>query len=223
MSNSKTPKTFSANSLKLLDTSPEEYKLKYEEGLFLPKISPSAKAGQNLHSYLCYYLKGFDITKIENALAPSDREFIEKIKTYNAVCKLKNAPKIQIEQPFLIRCTPPDTKNPQAARVLGNTFYLTGRFDAVLQTMPDKNLPHADENCQNTIQIYDWKTQNLPKNPEDDIQTIVYLYAASKLYKTQDISITYIALVKNEYVTIPYNPEYDYLSTISIIVNKCLP
>lgn len=194
-----TLKTFSANSLKILDKDPVEFRLKYEEGLFLTQDPPSAKAGQNLHSFLCYYLKGFNLEKIENALAADDKDFLEKIKTYSAISYLKAAQEKHIEQPFLIKCTPPAP---------GTGFYLTGRFDAVLN-------PQGQ-----TVKIYDWKTQNLPKNPECDIQTIVYLYSASKLYKTENVSITYVALARDESIEIPYNPECDYLLKISNIVDK---
>lgn len=198
--------TFSANSLKILDKDPNEFKLKYQEGIFLNPDSGAAKQGQNLHSYICFYLKDFDMSKIENALAGSDKAFIEKIKEYNTIKTLKNAAVKDIEQPFFVKCTFPGTSPGN----LQDIFYLTGRFDAVLhQTNPE-----------NSIQIFDWKTQNLPKDPENDIQTVVYLYAASKLYRTNDISLTYITLAKNETATIAFNPSADYLSRISNILIK---
>lgn len=211
--------TFSANSLKLLDKSPDDFKLKYKEGLFLNQSNKSAKAGEKLHNFLCYYLKGFDMTKIEASLSEADRIFLNNIKTFDEVEKLKNAKNKDIEQPFLIKCahkqnTAPCTQNPMSTQDAANdTFFLTGRFDAVLR--------NDFQNTKNPkIKIYDWKTQNLPKNPENDIQTMVYLYSSSKLYKTQDISITYVSLTKNEAVEIPYNKERDYFSAILNIVKK---
>ena len=103
----------------------------------------------------------------------------------------------------------PDMQNQKACKAKKtDTFYLTGRFDAVL----------LDKNPK--IQIYDWKTINLPKNPNDDIQTIVYLYAASKLYKTNDILITYLSLTKDENTTIAFDSADNYLAKITAIVNK---
>ena len=61
---------------------------------------------------------------------------------------------------------------------------------------------------------------NLPKDAESDIQTVVYLYAASKLYKTENVSITYVSLTKNESKTVSFDPEFNYLSRISGIVKK---
>jgi len=189
--------TFSANSLKILDKSMEEFRLKYIDNLYFTPDNKQAKKGQNLHSFLCYYLKNFDTSKFETAMAEKDLEFIENIKEFDEIKLLKNADKKSIEQPFLIKCTP--EKSP--------CFYLTGRFDAVLSK-------------DNEIKIYDWKTLNLPKNPENDIQTIVYLFAASKLYKTTKVTIKYISLTKNESIEISYTPEFDYFKRIFEIVKK---
>ena len=129
-------------------------------------------------------------------------ETLVKIKEFDEIQSLKQADKKYIEQPFLIKCTTD----------IMPVFYLTGRFDAVL-IKEDK------------VQIYDWKTLNLPKNPENDIQTIVYLYCASKLYKsyeTQNISITYISLTKNESIEIKYNNTYGYFEKITSLVSKIL-
>lgn len=203
--------TFSANSLKLLDKDPAAFKLKYEENLFFTPDSSSAKKGQNLHSFLRYYIEGFDVSKIENSLSEEDRAFIQKIKSYKAPLLLKNADKKHIEQPFLIKCRPENTLKPSKDKVLNETkqepFYLTGRFDAVLET-------------EKGVRIFDWKTINLPKNPECDIQTVVYLYSAQKLYKTEDLSLTYVSLSKDESVSIPYDKDYDYFSAILNIVKK---
>lgn len=207
--------TYSANSLKLLDKDPEAFKLKYGEGIFLNPDNSSAKAGQNLHSFLCFYLKGFDMGKIEASFSKKDREFIENIKEFDAVKTLKNAGKKDIEQPFLIRCTKEGEQE----------FYLTGRFDAVLRLdnkSGGNNCSVNDGNVGNLygVEIYDWKTVNIPKNPEDDIQTVVYLYAASKLYKTQNVSVTYVSLSKNESKTVCFDQSYNYLSKIEDIVQK---
>lgn len=209
--------TYSANSLKLLDKDPVAFRLKYKDGLFLNPDNSSTKVGQNLHSFLCFYLKGFDMGKIEASFSKKDREFLENIKEFDAVKTLKNASNgpagecgKYIEQPFLIKCTKEDSKE----------FYLTGRFDATLCCNNCTDNDIAGNTKFSQVEIYDWKMVNLPKNPEDDIQTIVYLYAASKMYKTQDVSVTYISLSKNENKTIFFDPNFDYLTKISNIVQK---
>ncbi len=208
--------TFSANSLKILDKDSENFRLKYKEGLFLNPDNSNTKAGQNLHNFLCFYLKGFDMTKIEASFSKKDRDFIDKIKEFDAIKTLKAADDgplsgvvKNIEQPFLIKCG--GNKLCSAANSTQSKaeeeFYLTGRFDAILQT-------------EKGVQIYDWKMVNLPKDAESDIQTVVYLYAASKLYKTENVSITYVSLTKNESKTVSFDPEFNYLSRISGIVKK---
>ncbi len=218
--------TYSANSLKLLNKDPEAFRLKYKEGLFLNPDNSSAKAGQNLHSFLCFYLKGFDISKIENSFSKKDREFLDNIKEFDVVKALKNAAKKDIEQPFLIKCVPnlSDLKKNDGK----NTFYLTGRFDAVL--CYNKRVcgylnggavcGAADDTMDFGVEIYDWKTVNLPKNPKEDVQTLVYLYAASRLYGTENVSIIYVSLSKNESTTICFDRACDYLEKIFEIVQK---
>ena len=208
-----TKTVFSANSLKILDNDPAAYKLKYKDGLFLNPDSSSTKAGQNLHNFLCFYLKGFYMAKIEASFSKKDREFLENIKEFNAVKTLKNAPEKDIEQSFLIRCI----------RKQEQEFYLTGRFDAVLCCgSKDGGTASSAVGAIKApkVEIYDWKMVNVPKKPEGDIQSIVYLYAASKLYKTRNVSITYVSLAKNESKTVYFNPEFNYLEKISNIVQK---
>ncbi len=189
--------TFSANSLKILEKSTEEFRLKYIENLYLTPDSSQTKAGQNLHNFLCFYFKNFDTSKIEAAFNKEDKDFINGIKEFNAIKTLKSAHAKHIEQPFLIKCIPENFC----------CFYLTGRFDAVLTNGGE-------------IKIYDWKTASLPKNPENDLQTVVYLYAASKLYGTENISIEYVSLTKNGSVKINYTPEFDYFKRIFDVVQK---
>ncbi len=190
--------TFSANSLKLLNKSTEEFKIKYEQNLCLIQDNQNAKAGENLHKFLCYYLKDFDTSKIEAAFSMKDKNFIEDIKNLDAVKILKSAHRKFIEQPFLVKCHFQDKSG---------VFYLTGRYDAVLI----KN---------DSINIYDWKSANIPDDPEFDIQTITYLYSASKLYKTKNVSIEYVSLTKDEAVKVCYNTSYNYFEKIESIVNK---
>ncbi len=215
--------TFSANSLKILDKSTDEFRLRYIKNLYFTPDNKKAKTGQNLHNFLCFYLKNFDTSKIEGSFSEDDKNFIEKIKDFDEIKLLKDADKKSIEQPFLIKCTPENTIEPKNLDVTDNfykkenllpdkhqtknVFYLTGRFDAALIK-------------ENSVEIYDWKTLNTPKDPENDIQTIVYLYAASKLYKTKNISIKYISLTKNESVEIPYTSNFNYFKRIFGIVQK---
>ena len=78
----------------------------------------------------------------------------------------------------------------------GYNFYLTGRFDAIFQ---DKD---------NYI-IYDC-----------DLQSIVYLYCGSKIFKTQNISICYYSLEKTEFLTVNFSKENNYFESITKVIDK---
>ena len=79
----------------------------------------------------------------------------EKKIYLNFIDKLKDKKDffIETEYPFLIK-----------EELNNENYYLTGRFDAIYK----KDSEYI---------IYDWKTLNLPKNPKDDLQSIVYIYA----------------------------------------------
>ena len=86
-------------------------------------------------------------------------------------------------------------------------YYLTGRYDALYK-----------EN-DNYI-IYDWKTLNIPNNVEHDLQTVVYLYTASKIFKTNSIKMRYVAIEKQEYRDIEFLSNDIYKKRIDEIVGK---
>lgn len=197
--------TFSVNSLKILDRSKEEFVLKYEENLFLSTSDKNAKAGQNLHSFLSYYLSNLDTAKIEASFGASDKAFIEKIKSRPEIKALKAAQDKRIETPFFVKC---------------DKYWLTGRFDAVLFT---SNAASSNENntfAADTVQIFDWKTTSLPKDVDNDLQTIVYLYSAQKLHRPKNLELTYVSLSKNETATAKFASTNDYEAKIIKIIEK---
>ncbi|MCD8024737.1 MAG: PD-(D/E)XK nuclease family protein, partial [Candidatus Gastranaerophilales bacterium] len=123
------------------------------------------------------YLKNFDIEKLELALESEDLAVWKIHKNSEIMQTIKNAGKKFIEQPFFIKET-----------CLMPPFYLSGRLDAVIY--------HEGKYI-----IFDWKTENLPKNPEDDIQTVVYMYCVSKLFKTKNIQMKYCSIKEQKTVT----------------------
>ncbi len=86
-------------------------------------------------------------------------------------------------------------------------YYLTGRFDAIYK---------KDENYI----IYDWKTLNIPNNIENDLQTIVYLYSASKIFNTKNIKMRYVAVEKIEFKDVEFKSNDIYKKRIDEIVGK---
>ncbi|MBR2069751.1 MAG: PD-(D/E)XK nuclease family protein [Candidatus Gastranaerophilales bacterium] len=180
--------TFSANSLKVLDKSLDEFINKYEYHLSIFKKDKRAVLGSKYHSLICQYLKGYDITKMKLELSDSNvfDKFLKSINRDNF---------IKTEYPFLIKCE------------LNNIpYYLTGRYDAIYH---DKGFI-----------IYDWKTLNIPQDVENDLQTIVYLYTLSLIFKTQDIKMRYISIEKSEYKDVEYKNSNYYKKRIDEIIGK---
>ena len=187
--------TFSANSLKVLNKSVKEFENKYINSLEFIKKDEKAKLGNKFHGLICYYLKGFNIEKIENSLK-EEKETWEKIKNSKIIEFANSGDKKYIEQPFFIK-----------ENVCGKNFYLTGRFDAVIK---------KDEKYI----ILDWKTKTLPENPKTDIQTIVYFEAASKLFKTENIEMVYYSLSDENIAQVQF--EGCYIDEIKKIISKII-
>ena len=185
--------TFSSNSLKVLDKSLEEFMDRYIYNLFWTKKEKRAQLGQKFHSLICFYLKGFDIKKLEDVLDDNERQ------TWNNLKKILEDKKenfIQTEYSFLTK------------EALNNSFYcLTGRFDAIYKK--------EDEYI-----IYDWKTLNLPKNPKDDLQSIVYLYCFSRIQKSEKIKLRYLSIEKLNYIDVEFSDSKTYKKRIDEIVLK---
>lgn len=186
--------TFSVNSLKLLDKSTEEFINKYILHLDFISYNQNAKSGERLHAMISYYLKGFDITKLANSLNKDEKEILEKSLSLDIFKEKEKF--IKSEETFLIKCCKDDL-----------IFYLSGRFDAIFKD-------------EEKYTIYDWKLKNIPQNPKDDLQSIVYLYCASKIFNTKNIAIKYISLETQQIAEIDFIDEKAYLDKIFNIIEK---
>lgn len=190
---SKTIDTFSSNSLKILDKSLEEFKNKYIYNLSFFKKEERALLGEKFHSLICAYLKNIPISKMIFDLDDKEKIIWNNLQNF---LKDKKENFKYTEYPFLIK------------EELGEKFYyLTGRIDAIYK-----------ENDFYTI--YDWKTLNLPKNPQDDLQSVVYLYCASKIFDSENIKIKYLSIEKLDFVEVKFNKQNDYKKRIDSIIEK---
>jgi len=88
---------------------------------------------------------------------------------------------------------------------VGN-YWLTGRLDAIVKD--EKN-----------YYILDYKTGAIPKNPEYDFQTIVYLLAFNKMGFNNNLYFVYIDLKNNKNHIIEYKNEKEYEDKIIKICN----
>ena len=182
--------TFSAHSLKILDRSLEEFENRFIYNLYLSKKDKRAILGQKYHNLICAYLKGYDISKMKQEL--ENKEVFEKF--LNTIKDKENF--IKTEYSFLI-------KNELKERF----YYIVGRFDALYL----KNDEYT---------IYDWKTLTVPKNAQDDLQSIVYLYALSKIFNTKKIKMRYISIETLKFEDVEYSDEKIYKNRIDKIVEK---
>ena len=185
--------TFSAHSLKILDKSAEEFKNKFIHNLSLFKKDPRATLGQKFHSLICYFINDFDVSNVIKELSEQEQIIWKNLQN---ILKDKKSNFIYTEYPFLIK----DNLN-------GWNYYLTGRYDAIYQ-----------ENGEYII--YDWKTLNLPKNPDDDLQSVVYLYCASKIFKTEKIKMRYLSIEKLDFIDIEFESAQKYKTRIDSIILK---
>ena len=185
--------TFSANSLKVLDKSFEEFKNRYIYNLSIYKKDERTLLGQKFHGLICFYIRGFDVSRLLLDLSSNELVFWQKLEKK---LKLIRANFLKTEYSFLIK----DELN-------NVPFYLTGRFDGI----------YKDENG---YIIYDWKTLNLPKNPAYDLQSIVYLYASSKIYKTDKIKMRYLSIEKLETLDVDFVSCEKYKEKIDKILLK---
>ena len=125
--------------------------------------------GKNIHALANYYLKNYNINKIEKALTPDEETL------WNA---LKNIKQFQYE--YL------ESEYNLTSKI--DKFWISGRLDALVKNNKD-------------YYILDYKTGQIPQNPEYDYQTIIYLLMVNKLIKNySSLNFIYIDL-KNQTTT----------------------
>ena len=185
--------TFSANSLKVLEKSFEEFENKYVYNLSIYKKDKRAVLGQKFHGLICFYIEGFDVSRL---LLDLDKEELAIWNKLEERLKIIKTNFIKTEYSFLTK-----------EEVNGKFYFLTGRFDAI----------YKDENG---YIIYDWKTLNFPKNPIDDLQSVVYLYVLNKIYKTDKIKMRYFSIEKLETLDVDFVSGEIYKKRIDEIVLK---
>ncbi len=186
--------TFSVNSLKLLEKNEQEFIDKYILHLdFLNKNEP-AKMGERLHGFICYYLRGFNMDKIYNSLEQKEKEILQNVLKLDIFSQKEKF--IKTEESFLVK-------------VRGDkfNFYLTGRFDAIYKD-------------NDGYIIFDWKSKNIPNNPQEELQSVVYLYCASEIFNTRNIKIQYLSLEKQTSATVEFKYKNQYLERICSIADK---
>lgn len=162
--------------LKIFEECPQKYKFMYVDKISLPQNKYFFEKGKKIHAIASYYIKGFDVSKLENALNETER----KIWNY-----LKSTEYFKYE--FL--------KSEYQLNMKINECWIGGRLDALVKD-------------ENNYYILDYKTGEIPKNPELDYQTMIYLLCADKKIKNYDsLSFVYLDLKNNSEYKIQFTDE----------------
>lgn len=167
---------FSPNMLKTFENCPQKFWFKYVQKISIPQKSSYFEKGKKIHALANYYLRGDDISKLENALSAEEQQVWENLKQNEFFQKS------YVNSEYNLSCK------------VGE-YWIGGRLDALVQ----------DENF---YYILDYKTGQIPKNPEFDFQTMVYLLCASKKFG-QNIKFVYIDLKNNQNCVIDFDKDYE--------------
>ena len=109
---------FSPNMLKTFEACPVKYNLKFNEKITVPQNPALFEKGKKIHALANYYHRGSDISKLEKALTPEEREVWERLKN---------------NEYFSKKCL--HSEYPITAK-LGD-IWIFGRLDAIVQDGKD--------------------------------------------------------------------------------------
>ena len=184
---------YSPNMLKTFKSCPLKYKFKYIDKISLPQKASFFEKGKKVHALANYYLKGFDISKLEPTLNENEKEAWKNLKNnefFNMKC---------VNSEYNLACKIED-------------FWVGGRLDAIVKQ-------------EDTYYILDYKTGSIPKSPESDYQTMVYLLclsSASFVTSKDSLKFVYIDLKNNQNCVIDFSKEkkVEYEKAITTICSN---
>lgn len=188
---------YSPNMLKTFKSCPLKYKFKYIDRISLPQKASFFEKGKKVHALANYYLKGDDISKFEPTLNENEKIAWNNLKS-NEFFSYK-----YVNSEYNLSCKIGD-------------YWIGGRLDAIVKK-------HKNES--ETYYILDYKTGSIPKNPEYDYQTIVYLLCLSSapfITPQDEIKFVYIDLKNNQNCVIDFTQEkkVEYEKAITTICSN---
>lgn len=185
---------FSPNMLKTYETCSQKYWFKYEENIAVPQKASNFEKGKKIHALANYYLRGDNIDKLEKALTPEEQRIWKQLKN-NEYFQKK-----YVESEYNLSCR------------IGE-YWIGGRLDALVKDSPSPQ-PSPKRGEGVNYFILDYKTGSIPKNPEYDFQTMVYLLALNASLSSPatgwgevNINFVYIDLKNNQNHIIELTPE----------------
>lgn len=188
---------YSPNILKTFKSCPLKYKFKYIDRISLPQKASFFEKGKKVHALANYYLKGDDISKFEPTLNENEKIAWNNLKS-NEFFSYK-----YVNSEYNLSCKIGD-------------YWIGGRLDAIVKK-------HKNES--ETYYILDYKTGSIPKKPEYDYQTMVYLLCLSSapfITPQDQIKFVYIDLKNNQNCVIDFTQEkkVEYEKAITTICSN---
>lgn len=188
---------YSPNMLKTFKSCPLKYEFKYIDKISLPQKASFFEKGKKVHALANYYLKGDDISKFEPTLNENEKIAWNNLKS-NEFFSYK-----YVNSEYNLSCKIGD-------------YWIGGRLDAIVKK-------HKNES--ETYYILDYKTGSIPKNPEYDYQTMVYLLCLSSapfITPQDEIKFVYIDLKNNQNCVIDFTQEkkIEYEKAITTICSN---
>ena len=179
-------KTVTVGMINAFCECPQKYKYIFEEHLDIPSDDFYAETGEKIHALINYSLKQQNISKMLKALDNPENKLLKELWNNYENFKIRNV--IESEYTFNV--------------VLNENIKFSGRTDAILKK-------------DNSLEIMDWKTGRAENiNPEEEPQTIVYLYSIFKLFKKfgeitrpEQLSMTYCFLKENVSKTVNFSEQ----------------
>lgn len=191
---------FSPNMLKTFESCPQKYWFKYVQKISVPQKSSMFEKGKKIHALAHYYLRGDDITKLEKALNSEEKQVWESLK------QNEYFQKSYVNSEYNLSCK------------VGK-YWIGGRLDALVKDITHPLPPSPKGRGNDIYYILDYKTGQIPKNPESDFQTAVYLLCVSKKLnppltlqsegKKTNIKFVYIDLKNNQNCVIDFDKDYE--------------
>ena len=176
---------YSPNMLKVYVECPKKFEYKYIQKVSVPQKLTLFEKGKKIHALANYYLKGFDVEKMEKVLKP------EELSVWNVLKSNEYFNKTFVNSEYNLSCKISD-------------FWIGGRLDAVVKDAV-------------FYYILDYKTGSVPKNPEKDFQTMVYLLCLSDFLKTNDLSFVYIDLKNQSQYKIDFDKNLEAIYKTELI------
>jgi len=195
-------KVFTCGMLKAYIECPSKYNLIYNEKIQIPTDDCYFKIGNEIHSLINYFYKGFDISKMTD-LVYSDKYLYLK-DLWDNFLNIRPDKLIKSEYSFNAK--------------IGDNYLLTGRIDGLYKT-------------GKSFVITDWKTGTDKLDINNDMQTMVYLYSlyillktSKKITKYDDLSIEYYFLKTKTIKKVTLNKDLFQKTekTIISLLNKIL-